>query len=664
MLKKFIALLLCLIFAAGSLAGCGNKPAATEKPAASATAPATTDGGGFTDLTGLIGKVSDSSDLPDWTGKTLTLSHWYGHGSGDTKYHKASDDVYWPEIKRAFGIEFDIAKSFDNGGMDYETKLTTLAATGDWPNTGHSVTANSDLVDEGLLYDLTDLLPVYMPNYWAFINKNQPNGTKNGFRNSGRIYCVNWFNNNSKDMMIYYPDIDMDRYQYANKPYEWSFPLYVRDDILKLIYPEAKSQQEIEDLFMEQGYFTREQVYDVPIKSKQDAVDFLYKVRDVIAENNITEGGRPVNTIYMSYGFDLWPLMMYFFAPLQGMSPDNWNYFTTFNDKTKKFERQFATDFFKGEMRLFNQLVRDGVGAEESLIDTTEIFENKMRNGEYAVCYTWWYPNNEDLKAMGKTYQYRKVYFDMPEDVSTYLNYQIEYDINTGGFVIFKTVAEEDVPQILQYLDFLFTDAGMRLQVWGPRSAGLFTEDANGLRKYTDPELEACMVFGANNDMDLKYNLSSGIEGVEWERWFPPQFPQIHVGFRKAGILNPIYNDYDMTKAERQPEGYVSFFSSALYQKQTLFAPAPGRTPWPWSFFDVVPELDQWWGARDGWENDAMIRIMAARSDEEFEQYFDRMIQMCEDAGFTEEVLDKMEQALKDNAPEDWAAYMGAVPIN
>ena len=58
-----------------------------------------------------------------------------------------------------------------------------------------------------------------------------------------------------------------------------------------------------------------------------------------------------------------------------------------------------------------------------------------------------------------------------------------------------------------------------------------------------------------------------------------------------------------------------------------------------------------------------MIKVMAARDDAEFEQYFQRMIDMCEEAGFTADVIDKLEKNLQDNFPDVWDAYMNAKPV-
>ncbi|MCL2351139.1 MAG: hypothetical protein FWC55_01265 [Firmicutes bacterium] len=691
MSKKSIAVLLAMTMVIGVLAGCRGNNAPSPSPAVTAGAEATPSpeaakatatpapaastepsaeqpkAPSVTDLIAMFDKVSDTSELPDWTGAPLKITSWYAHGIGDPNHLESSNDVFWPEIKRIFGIEIDKANSFDNQGISKTEKMATLAATNAWPSIGMSILENDDILNEGLLYDLTELLPKYAPHYWELINRVAPITTARGLRNSGKLWGVGWVDNTDETMQILYPDkFNAEKYMYVRDPNEWSFPMYVRDDILKLIYPNAKSQQEIEDLYMAQGYFTKEQVYDIPLKNKQDVKDFLYKVRDAIAANNIQEGGRPVNTINMTYGSggDLWSLVPCFYAPIQGLMSNNWNYFMNFNNKTKKFERAIDTELWKNMMRELNQWVRDGVGAKESVgIDTPEIFDSKMRNGEYAVLYTWTYPSNADLKAAGKPYQYRKVYVDCPFDNSTYVDYAPVLDFTAAATAIFKTVPEDQVPQILAWWDLMFTDAGQKLQVWGPRSAGLFTEDANGKRKYTDPELEACMVGGTANDADVKYNLASGLMGVINERWFAPAFPQIHVGIRAGGLNNPKYVDYDMSTMPRSPDNAGKFFSSLLFQPRTRYSPAPTIDTYPASYTSEIPELQRWWDAREAWDSGASVKVLTAKDDAEFEKLWAEYVAAYDDNGFTADVCGKVEELLKTKYPDDWNAYMNAKPM-
>lgn len=639
MVKRRLALLLTASMLAGTLTGTVNV-AASE---------------GEAKLSDLYDTVSDSSELPDWEGDTLKLTYWYGHGMGDTIREKAENDVYWPEIKRIFGIEFDSENSFDNGGLDLESKMAMLASTNDWPSVGDSVLKPSteDLITEDIIYDLTELIPEYAPHYWDMINKASPNRVKKGWNNTGKLYGLGYFD--EKDLPTLqrlYPDMDLDKYSYIARQEEATIPLYVRDDILKLAYPEAKTQDEIEAMYVEKGEFTREEVYDVKLTTKEEVYDFFYNIDKVIKENNITEGGRPVSTTWVSMGGDNWPTHGLFTPALDGVyNSKSGYYFANYNQQTGHIETTFSQDWFKDMLYKFNMMVRDGVASEESLIDNNEIFMNKLNNGEYAISFFWLVPDEAKLKAAGKDYRYRKVYVDIPQDTTHYVNPATEGEC-FNKFVIFKdSVKEEDVPRILQMLDFMCSDVGQKLQVWGPKTAGLFTEDENGVRTYTDKELEACMVYGQANDADVKYNLSSGIN----ERYFPRQFPQIQVGIRCGGLNNPKYADYDMSAGEREAGNYEQAFNISKYAPMQYSAPVT-HSVFIADYATEIPEIQEFWDVRPTGFEPALLKVLAARSDEEFEQYFNDMVQYAADHGLNEETCAIWEEYIKTNYPDDWAA--------
>ena len=138
-MKKFLALLLTALMALSAI------PCAMAEDSATA------------DLIALYDQVKDSSELPDWTGEKLNLRVWHGHGNGGSVYQHAEQDVVSPEVERIFGITVDPENSYDNGGFDLASKMTMLAATNDWPEIGTNV-LNNDLIENGILLDLTDLL--------------------------------------------------------------------------------------------------------------------------------------------------------------------------------------------------------------------------------------------------------------------------------------------------------------------------------------------------------------------------------------------------------------------------------------------------------------------------------------------------------------------------
>jgi hypothetical protein len=638
---------LLAVTACGSPATPTPAPAATPAPATAApatAAPATA---------APAAPATDVSDLPDWTGKQLTLRVWNGHGTGDAKRYAASNDVVSPEIKRLFGLTFDGENSFDNGGQDLASKLAILAATNDFPEVGYNV-INDDLIAGDKLYDLTDLIPQHMPNYYAFMQKTGIRSLTEGYQNSGKQYGI-YMNvgNDADSIRTIYPEVDVKRYSNIATPTDAMGNLTyisVRDDILKLMYPNAKTQNEIEALYVQKGEFTREEVYDVPIKSRQDVIDFFYNMKKVIDENNITEGGKPVYPLGVLQGGDNWALLAWLRNMMDGKL--DFDYFTFFNLKTQHIELGYLQDFFKDDVLTFNKMMRDGVASESSLIENNEIYMNKLNNGEYAVGYAYYQPDLAQQAAAGKPWRFRKVYFDIPQDTSLTLPQRNEIK-GWDQFSIFKDkVAEADLPQILAYLDFMYTDLAQKLVVWGPRSAGLW-EEVNGVRKFTVKELEDCMVYNVENDANIKYNLAH--TRTDFTR--PMSYPTLYVGFQGGGLNAPRYV-YDLNQQERSPGGANQAFNTGVFETQKLSKNVIVNSAHIWSFTNSVDDMKRFWDVRGTGFEPLLSKCLAAQSDGEFEKAYQDMIDFADQNGLNANSVTAAEKYLQENFPEDWNTYL------
>ncbi|MCL2703577.1 MAG: hypothetical protein FWE91_08240 [Defluviitaleaceae bacterium] len=609
------------------------------------------------EFSAMLATAEDVSDMPDWAGPQLTLRYWDGHGTGRATRPTSSHDVVWPEVSRVTGITIDIGNSIDNTGLDLPSRTAILAATNDWPHLGYNV-QSEDLVNAGILWDLTDLIPIYAPNTYRVMNALHPprEGDLGGWQNTGR-----WFEfpvdyrPRVNSVPVLHPDVDMNRFMYVEAPpprLGWNTEIMVRDDILKLAFPDARTQDELEALFMEKGYFDREDLYDIPGTSKEDVFDFFYKIAEVIKEHNITENGLPVYATYLGSGGDNWALLASFLTGINGLP--NVNYFTYWNTQTQSLQRLFTDDWFKEDMLRFNMFLRDGVAPRASLIDDGDTFTNKLNNGQYAITYAWNIPNQTVLEAAGKPYRYRRVFFDIEQDTSFALNPK-EAVQPVGGISIFKdAVSEDQLPQLLMWLDFMHSDAGMKLNMWGPRSAGLFEDTPDG-RRFTQDDLVQMAVFGVQNGIDVRYNLQGAdhVGSAQGGAW--PHIP--FGGLTLGGIYYPKYV-YDMTQFPRDPGMVNLFFHAGLFDLQTYSQYPIRKSPDIWSFFDEVPSLRQFWDVRDAGFEPAMTRILTASTDEEFETLFQRMVDFAEQNGLTEEALREAEQLMRDVYPTDWAAWL------
>lgn len=585
--------------------------------------------------------VTDSSDFPDWTGNQLSLEAWYTHGPNQAVRPISENDVVTPEISRVTGIELDSETAFDNGGHTVDVKLGMLAAAEDWPHiafvAGGDFGQFADLIAAGKVHDLTEAIANYAPN----LAKNMPFDI---FPDAKRVATANHLS----DRLHAFP-IQLGAPERAirllDPEFVSPFPrtavddpggVWVRDDILQMLYPEAKTMDQIEELYMQQGYFTHEQIFDVPLRSTEDFIAFLYDIQELIRERNLTENGLPIQVSYALGGGDNWNLMGMLF-PFINRMPGNNNYFTYFDRNTDRLEFTFKQDFFRDGIRRFSALVRDGVLDPASLLYDRPTHLNLVNTGQYAVVYRWDTPDPAILAEAGKTFRFRRVFIDSPVQTDRFIAPTGGVPAHIGVMVFRDRVTDEELPQIIRYLDYMVSDVGQKMVTWGPRDAGLF-EEADGRRTFIDEGLRAAMVYNEDNGRAINYNLynphlvSSG-QGIGFA--WPYHFTLMWDGGRFA----PRYT-YERVRHPGEAGGW--------FNPGTLPGLAYDDNATPlnlqhhiWNFFGVVPAADEFWTGRQAFET-ALTRTLTAEDDAHFDRLWEEFINIAVDVGATDDLMQQM----------------------
>ena len=253
------------------------------------------------------------------------------------------------------------------------------------------------------------------------------------------------------------------------------------------------------------------------------------------------------------------------------------------------------------------------------MVDRKTEFEQKVNFGLYAVSYGTYAIDEKALEDSGKDYRYRKVYINIPlNDEKFMFTEGSPFGVNVA--FVKDSLSEEDLKQALAFYDFCFTEAGKKLTVWGPRSAGLWTEE-DGKRKFVDQELEDCMVNDVANDKDIYY----GINGKAW-----PSYPHI-----AANQYHPklIYDEV------RQPKLANRYFSMGMLEQQEL---TTAIAPNIWEFDSRgVEGVSRFWQSRAAFE-DALTKVFIAQDDAEFEKLYNDMVSLAEKNGLDDATLEEI----------------------
>ncbi len=625
-MKRIIALLMCLIFVL-SFAGCGKDDTKT-----SAGLPV--------NVNELGNEYDTIDDMPDWTGDKLELTVWYGYGSNETYIGKtAKEDKFRDEIERVTGVRISETKSFDNGGSTGDTKIAKMVSTGNWPHIGMGLENSiaDSLIEEDMLYDLTELIPKYMPNYNKILNSHEAFRTQwDNVQHEKGDYAIKRFH--KRAFQFYDPDYTAEKYSRLIQPTDSREWIWVRDDILKKIYPEAKTQAEIKEIYMKNGKFTEEDMKDVTIKSKEEFRELLEKI-DAL---NLKEGGRKVWPFYTHAGEDNWDLLTVFGPSLVGggFRLDVVNNFSYYDGKKDEMVSTAEQEWFKELCWFFNELVIDGLASKEALVDNRTAFDQKKSNGEYAIFYgNMIPPTDEQLKAAGKDFSYRKVMLDIPGDYDTF----VKRDPSKGVFdnynmYFFKSMDETQLEQTLRFLDFFYSEAGMKFANWGPKKAGLYEEDADGNMRYTDKRFEAAQLYDGDQQVYIDYGIYS--------------FPRIDYFIVPDGL-----NKY-------QPElvyGDSAEMMESDWSKQWNYSyvePIPDfpYTNFGWSIYNFGTHSDSinaFWNARQSSE-DAIKKLFTASSRKEFDKYYDAMLKKLRSNGLDEAGVKDMNRVLKEQCGDTY----------
>jgi hypothetical protein len=280
----------------------------------------------------------------------------------------------------------------------------------------------------------------------------------------------------------------------------WESCIRIRDDILKAIYPNAKTAAELKQIGFEKGnQLSIEDVWVPELSTYKGFVDFLYKVQELYGKDGIIPYAPEMEVVHT------WNRIF-----LEGALCGDYD--AVKNDVvTNIIDRK---DEFKSMVTDLNKMYNDGVLYLNFAIDQSEQYDEKANIGRFAVLKSYGADNaNNLLREAGETYQYRRVpiSYDTGDRV---IQGAGPAETARCGFVFLinkkKLPDYEDVKKLMAFWDYQATYEGRQLLEWGPKSAGLWHE-VDGEREFIAEDilanLEGTAVLGTGKDIAY-YGLS------------------------------------------------------------------------------------------------------------------------------------------------------------
>lgn len=598
----------------------------------------------------MLDEVSDTSELPDWTGEKLEVTIWNAAGTDASFYEARESNVVLKEIERVTGITFNVDGCYGNGGDTIDAKLPRVIASKQLPTLiyGYNIDAQlNELYDNGYLVNLT---PYYENGYldhylyWAPLEEMKDllysvaraeNGDLFLLPNTTGIEAY-W------EAANYYPEEYNAEYYntYGKTPtsavgHATQNAIYVREDILKALYPDALTLADIEQIYVDKGSFTEEQIFDVDMKSAEDFYKFLRDVKELIKTGDyVGKDGKPMEVTYgPDSGTDNFQWLTILPRAIKGWTA-NTDYFVTSDRSVENsdnlLEYGFSSDEYVQFMRELNALVNEDVISQNSMVDNNATFKEKYQNGHYAVVYGDNWPSPYTLDGGEDGWHYRPIWLDVPTTVDfggyNALPQKTYYGIFKGD------LSDEQVEQLVHMVDYLSSEVGILLQKWGPASAGLYVEDENGNRSYTDEEM-ITLVYEGTNASDTEVQVNTGIDAGKGANRPFAMFPCMNGG-----------KTYDPEYLNRANMPRVADKATVYYNPGTL----PGQSTaensvsvksgcQAYGLGMKVEGIAEFWTARDGFEKQ-LKKLIVVKPDK-FDEELKNTIQYCEDNSLTEETL-------------------------
>ncbi|RAV09934.1 hypothetical protein [Paenibacillus contaminans] len=597
---KWGSLAIVLMMLAAIIAGCTEEkqkaPEATKEPA-----------GGQ--------ETTDGAFVPK---KNLELTIWNTQGTDVQAVEKPKEDI--PGDWLANKTKVKVKEFYGNGGQQWEPKLTTLVASGNLPNlvmtqAGQGPAHHAKLHEGDLNWELTpELLQKYAPDVW----KNVPAYIWDSIKIDGKIYGIPFTFPVDKQIDPNVSDELLSGYGMPKNQITGSTVLnglFIRDDILKKLIPTAMNYEEAMKLIKEKNAPLGDD-FVLPIKSTEEYIKFMYDIKAL----DLKEGNKPVYASGYDGG-DNWIALSVLGADMMGYK--GYYYTGWLNIPEKKMDFGYLNPAFKEAAKIQNKMITDKVIDPESLVHNAEKFKEKVMNGQYAIVPVSWVglvdKVNEDLAKNGKTFRFVPFYTQVPQrpEFPSYVEGPPSF---LDTLTILKTVKEDEVPQVLNWINTMFTEEWEEIKFWGTKEAGLYETLSNGQRKFKDEKLQKYLVEGDSAAMDWRDAKGLAFNNMPYNGGTPGFWYGVSKWANSASkynpqVMNKLFKYDTLSKA-------IAFPLQSKWLKG--FAPVPNVQSWSAEYANI-PEVQKLWSTRASWDDPFKVTL-TSKNEEDFNKKWDNAV--------------------------------------
>ncbi len=549
--KRICALLLTMAMTAGTLAGCGGG-----------------DDGGAVVTDGGSAATDEGSSSDGASGEAIELTFF----SADANQDDPWTDPVALAITEKTGVKLKTTRPV--GGNDESEAVALMIAEQNFPDIIFAKGSAGNLIDAGVMMDMTDLIEEYGPNI-------------------KKLYGDEFekLKQSADDPSIY----QFSAYAVGGEKFKHCGTAQIQWDALK-----AKD-------------------YKLP----ETLEEMEAMIKDYIAASPTTEDG--LDRIGISLSTSDWHWMITLGNPagfIADGAPDNGQWIITDDNKAMyKFRSEKEREYFRWMCRMYNEGILDPDFATQ----THEDYIAKIASGRVVALFDsdWDYQDGEKvLKADGK---YGSTYAGLPltmdkETKCASLMYQ---GLTTGTGVGITTSCKDPVAAI-KFLDFLCSDEGQVLNKWGIEGTNYFLDD-EGHRYRTEEEIKQ-----SQEDQDYQKKTGVGFHNYPFPTYgdgIEDPTGSTYTTTSKDAVIAE-YNEEEKAACEAWGvELLVDMFPQADEFKTPDYSPLWAYAT-PIEFTEIADKLDE-----VSWS--ALIKCVTG-SEMAFDENYDAMIAELEATGMSE----------------------------